>query len=133
MAVNKKHKVKHLLLIEPDSSIAEIIVAELHGKVSVAVVQTAEQAIESVDAKTPDVVVSELALADHSATGFLYEFRSYREWQNIPVVIYTNQKLPDAVIRSRDWKLLNIHSCLYKSQTSLSNVIKTVEGVLSSP
>jgi DNA-binding response OmpR family regulator len=49
-----------------------------------------QEAILTADKSQPDVVVLELLLAGRSGIEFLYEFRSYPEWQALPVIIYSN-------------------------------------------
>jgi response regulator RpfG family c-di-GMP phosphodiesterase len=100
---------------------------ELENRYKVEVVQTAEEAIDAADAHVPDCVVTELALADHSAAGFFYEFRSYNEWQSIPVIVYTNQRISDAITNSKDWKLLNIAKLLYKPTSSLKELVQCID------
>ena len=122
---------KRLLLIEPDNTISTILAKEVaNDAVSVSVVHTAEQAIAASDDHAPDVVVTELALADHSAMGFLYEFRSYPEWQRIPVIVYSKHELTRAILGSRDWKLLNIYRYLYKPKVSLRQVTAAIHEAM---
>lgn len=124
---------KLVLVVEPDASIASILtqsVESLSTDAQVQVVQTAEQAIEACDAHTPAALVTELMLADHSAMGLLYELRSYADWLEIPVIVYTQQKLSADILASRDWKLLNISQYLYKPDTKLQQLTDAIAQVL---
>src|ERR1700733_7447717 len=80
-----------ILLIEPDKSLAKTYHQALkqagHKVVSVT---SSQQAINSADKLAPDVVVLEIQLVGHSGIEFLYEFRSYPEWQSIPVIVHSN-------------------------------------------
>jgi len=49
----------------------------------------AQAAVHAADERQPDVVVIELQLPAHNGVEFLHEFRSYPEWQWIPVVVNT--------------------------------------------
>src|SRR5665213_4365074 len=79
-----------ILLVEPDRLLAETYSQALTGaghKVMIA--PGAQAAISAADTARPDLVILELQLIEHSGVEFLYEFRSYPEWQNIPVIIQT--------------------------------------------
>lgn len=80
-----------LLLIEPDVVLARSYQAGLEraGHTAVAV-RSAQAAIHAADARTPDLVLLELQLPLHNGIEFLYEFRSYHEWQHVPVVILSH-------------------------------------------
>jgi DNA-binding response OmpR family regulator len=81
----------HILLIEPDRILARTYMTalKLDGH-TVQVCATAQTAVFCADEMKPDVIVMELQLVGHSGIEFLYEFRSYPDWQEIPVVIVTN-------------------------------------------
>src|SRR5665213_2102299 len=79
-----------ILLIEPDRRLAETyakaLVAAGHKVTARA---GAQSAITAADGAKPDLVILELQLIEHSGVEFLYEFRSYPEWQDIPVLIHS--------------------------------------------
>src|SRR4051794_4644485 len=93
-----------VLLIEPDRLLADTyrLALESAGH-SVRMCASAQSAIFCADEVTPDVVLLELQLVGHSGLEFLYEFRSYREWQGIPVVIHSH--VPAGEL-SGSWQLL---------------------------
>jgi two-component system phosphate regulon response regulator PhoB len=71
----------NILLIEPDRLLAEIYQRALSSEGhNVVVCAGAQSAILSADQSTPDLVILELQLVEHSGIEFLYEFRSYSEW-----------------------------------------------------
>jgi two-component system cell cycle response regulator DivK len=80
-----------VLLIEPDRVMAEIYkrTIEADGISAVTSVSGAQAAIMAADKHRPDLVILELQLIEHSGVEFLYEFRSYSEWQAIPVLVQT--------------------------------------------
>src|SRR3982750_184304 len=47
-------------------------------------------AMDSADMRQPDVVILDLLLAGRSGVEFLYEFRSYPDWQRLPVIVFSN-------------------------------------------
>ena len=117
----------HILLIEPDKILAETYSQALRADHTVSVVPTAQTAISAADEQQPDLVVLEIQLVEHSGIEFLYELRSYPEWQNIPVVILS-QVAPGEFNDS--WQLLKnelgVSTYLYKPHTTLQNLLGTV-------
>lgn len=112
----------NILLIEPDSMLAHVYkdVLEMTKQNTVRVSSGAQAAIMNADDTTPDLVILELQLIEHSGIEFLYEFRSYSEWQNIPVVVHTMVPFAEFI---DNWNLLRdelgVRAYLYKPNTSL--------------
>jgi len=110
-----------ILLIEPDRALAKTYMESLQQVGHhVQVAATAQGAIQAADAQTPDVVILELQLVGHSGVEFLYEFRSYTDWQHIPVIVQSG--IPATEFTSQ-WQLLQqslgVSTYLYKPYTSL--------------
>lgn len=117
-----------ILLIEPDRLLAETyfkaLVAAGH---TVTACAGAQAAIMAADEQRPDLVILELQLVEHSGIEFLYEFRSYPEWQNIPVVIQT--QVPQHEFAHNQQLLgqeLGVTAYLYKPHTSLKQLLGAV-------
>jgi DNA-binding response OmpR family regulator len=122
----------HILLIEPDRILAETYKTALEtAGHSVVPVNGAQAAIISADQQLPDVVVLELQLIEHSGIEFLYEFRSYSEWQHIPVIIQTQVPLGEF---ADNWRLLReqlgVTAYLYKPQTTLGALRKQINETM---
>lgn len=85
----------------------------------------------SADEVRPDLVVMELQLVSHSGIEFLYEFRSYADWMNVPLIILTHVP-PGEFGGSRDvlMKELNVATYLYKPTTSLQKLVRTVNELV---
>ncbi|HEX5744060.1 MAG TPA: response regulator [Candidatus Saccharimonadales bacterium] len=117
-----------VLLIEPDRLLAESYVQALQAvghEVNAA--SGAQAAIMAADAIRPDLVVLELQLVEHSGIEFLYEFRSYPEWQDVPVIIHTH--VPAAEFNDSRQILrdeLGVHDYLYKPHTTLRRLTASV-------
>jgi len=119
-------------MIEPDRVLAETYreacVRAGHSLVPCA---SAQAAILAADQKTPDAVIVELQLIQHSGIEFLYEFRSYPEWQHIPVIIHS---VVSPAEFADNWELFKqqagISRYLYKPHTTLKELLATVDGVL---
>ncbi len=120
-----------ILLIEPDRLLAETYKEALSTaghKVSVA--SGSQEAIDLADNTSPDLIILEIQLVSHSGVEFLYEFRSYPEWQNIPVIIHTS--VPFAELAD-SWPILSKHlntsEYKYKPDTTLEALISSVSDL----
>lgn len=79
---------KHVLLIEDDMWLADSYRDVLSAAgIECTVVATAEEAMDMIDAGTPDVIVADIMLGDHTVIGLLHELQSYEDTQKIPVII----------------------------------------------
>lgn len=121
----------NVLLIEPDNKLAKTYASALtNAGHNVQHAMHAQDAVHAADAVTPDVVLLELQLAGHSGVEFLYEFRSYPEWQTVPVILLTVTP-PAAIKLTKDKQIeLGIADCLYKPSTNLNRLVDVVSGVL---
>lgn len=124
----------HILLVEPDAILAQTYVAALQqvGHI-VQVCAGAQSAVLTADTMTQlDAVLLELQLVAHSGIEFLYEFRSYVDWQTVPVIILS--QVPAAEF-STNWhtlrQQLGISDYLYKPETSLRQLAAAVDQVLA--
>ena len=99
----------------------------------VTITTTAQDAVNASDQTTPDLIILELQLANHNGIEFLYEFRSYPEWQNIPVIVLS--MVPPSEFKDNLvlWQEIRIEQYLYKPQTSLSRIIDCVENLVVEP
>lgn len=121
-----------ILVIEPDRVLAETYYEALtsagHG---VVVTPSAQTAIMVADEINPDIIVLELQLIEHSGIEFLYELRSYVDWQNIPVIILTQVPPGEFTDNAQILKQqLGIATYLYKPQTSLQQLVEAVAHYL---
>ncbi|MCA9330181.1 response regulator [Candidatus Saccharibacteria bacterium] len=119
----------YVLLIEPDKLLADVcsqfLVSAGH---KVIWRQTAEQGINALDEQKINIVILEIQLAVHNGIEFLYEMRSYSEWLDIPVIAHTHaSRIPEF---DNALKQLNVIKWLYKPQTSLELLAKTVDVTL---
>jgi len=121
----------HILILEPDHLLAGSLKFYFaNAKHTVSAHTDPQLALTAADARTPDVVIAELQLAGRSGAEFLYEFRSYADWQEIPIIIFTNLH-PEQMISYQDViKDLNVFVCIYKTQTDMSQLLTAVEQAL---
>jgi len=117
-----------ILLIEPDKILADIYAyALVESGHTVSWQPDAQQAVLTADKWRPDIVVLELQLAAHNGVEFLYEFRSYPEWQDIPVVVLS--AVPDVSLSSVLQSQLGVVAYHYKPRTTLEQLLKTLDGL----
>ena len=120
-----------LLLIEPDESLALTYKGALqHDNHTVHHSVDIRDAIQTLDEHQIDLIILELQIALHNGIEFLYEMRSYPEWQHIPVILHTT--VPLRALNQGDVlsKELNVQVHLYKPTTSLEKLTSTVESEL---
>lgn len=125
----------NILLIEPDALLARAYIqAFAHVGHRTRLTVSAQDAVFKVDEMLPDAVIVELQLVAHSGIEFLYELRSYAEWQSVPVIIHScvpPAEFSDSMSLLRD--RLGVRTYLYKPQTSLRMLLRAVEDVVAKP
>lgn len=125
----------NILLLEPDKVLAGLYIQAFeHQGHTVRRVVSAQDAVFHVDELLPDIVIVELQLVAHSGIEFLYELRSYSEWQNIPVVIHscippTEFEGSMQLLRST----LGVREYLYKPHTTLRQLLRSVRQLATQP
>jgi putative two-component system response regulator len=123
-----------LLVIEPNIVLAQIYQTILtKNKHKVWLANNAQEAINLADKTHPEVVILELQLPLHNGLEFLYEFRSYSEWRDIPVIIQSlvsPNEFKDSFIL---WHKLGIRAYLYKPKSTLLQLIDSVNSNLPQP
>lgn len=125
-------KPKQILLVEPDSLIgASLAMALKSAGYLPTIVTTAQDAVTVADKNTPDLVILELQLVSHSGIEFLYEFRSYPDWANVPAIIYSSvPPVEFAASQQGMGEELKVSSYLYKPNTSFAELIRVVNQLL---
>ncbi len=120
----------HILVIEPDTVLASIMKQYLLGmEFEVGLTHNAQKAIVYSDENRPDTVVLELAIPDHNGIEFIQEFRSYNDWTEIPIVVYSHIPPEDTGLTAEEWRKHGVHHYLYKPATGLAhlgNVLRRV-------
>jgi len=126
--------VARILLIEPDRILANNVTRTLEAAGHQVELQVDPQvAVESADKLPPQLIIMEMLLADRSGAEFLYELRSYPEWQALPVVVFSSIALADLGASAASLQQLNIAAYHYKPSTSLDQLLKTVGQALQVP
>ena len=116
-----------ILLIESDRLIADNIKKVLKkAGFSVDWQVDPQAALDVADKNLPDLIIVDLALAGHGGVEFLYEFRSYPDWREVPVVIFSSLSAEELKEDITGLGHLNINAYHYKPNTSLSELVKSV-------
>lgn len=120
----------NVLLIEPDPVLAGRY-AELLSREGFDVHCTgdAQGAIVAADKQTPDLIIMEPLLATHSGMEFLYEFRTYPDWQGIPTIILSRIKEFELGLTDKARQELGVKKILYKPETSLAKLARVAHEV----
>lgn len=121
-----------VLVLEPDKTLAQIYKRglSLDGH-TVQVCYDAQDAICAADALTPDLAILELQLVGHSGIEFLYEFRSYADWRDVPVIILS--VVPPAEFMTTEKVLrmqCGVATYLYKPITTIADLSQAVRSNL---
>lgn len=118
-----------VLLVEPDLILARMYrqAFEQDGY-DVSHVADAQSAINMADKQRPNVVVLEMQLTLHSGAAFLYEFRSYVDWFDIPVVLHTLIPISRLQPYQRALDELGVSDVLYKPETSLQSLLSVISN-----
>lgn len=125
----------NVLLIEPNTLLAKSYIQALqHAGHTVAHVTGAQAAINAADKQTPDVVIVEIQLPQHSGIEFLHEFRSYAEWIHVPVVVNTALSPARMMLAKHPLKRdLGVLDILYKPRTSLQDLVRIAREYAVAP
>jgi CheY-like chemotaxis protein len=110
-----------ILLLDSNKT-TQNVMEDLLPDCSISIASGAAKALEIANENRPNIVILELSLAGHSGLEFLYEFRTYTDWIEIPVIVYTTVHLDDSVLKSRAWEQLRVQEYLYKPETSLATL-----------
>lgn len=122
----------NILLVEPDSITVRLVTQafEQRGHL-VRCAGSAQAALDSMAEVLPDAIVLEVQLGVHNGIEFLYEMRSYTDWQHIPVVVYSlNQAVRRTEFRA-SFRQLGVRDVLYKSATPIDVLQRAVESVVT--
>lgn len=122
---------KNVLIIEPNRLLGHTYVKSLQlAGLEARLVGDAQEAIDYADTKNPDLVLIELQLANHSGLEFLHEFRSYAEWQKVPVIVNTVIPKQRFNYDPQYLEQLGIKKVIYKPTASLQQIIREIRALL---
>lgn len=119
-----------ILLLEPDRIFARNYIQslEMSGH-EVTWCSTAQAAIHAADESVPDLIILEPQMPMHNGVEFLYELRSYPEWQQIPVVILSLVPAAAMADDMEPLRRLGVVKCLFKPRTKLRQLRQAVDQI----
>jgi DNA-binding response OmpR family regulator len=122
----------HILVLESDKLLSASLKSYLTAaKYTVSIHGDPQAAVLSADKRLPNIVITELLLAGRSGVEFLYEFRSYPDWQAIPVIVFTAMHSEELAAYKEVLQELNVQTILYKPTTSLARLAASLERCLA--
>lgn len=118
-----------ILVIEPDGILAKLITQMLVDAGHYVVVATsASQGLQQLDTYNVSLIVLELQLPLHNGVEFLYEIRSYADWQDIPVIVFSSIS-KEVYVSSDALSRLGVVRYLQKPYASLKHIVQEIETV----
>ncbi len=122
-----------ILLLEPNRLLAQQYCSFFTQKGhEVAWREDAQSGIVAADESAPDIAIVELLLAGHSGVEFLYEFRSYADWLNVPAIILSSAPKSSTGVPDSTFEELGVSSYLYKPETSLKQLEHAIKRATAS-
>jgi CheY-like chemotaxis protein len=117
-----------VLVIEPSKDLSLVVAQALarHERSST-IAHNSQAAIEQADKNTPRLVILELLMPRHNGLEFIHEFRSYPEWLNIPIIIYSQMPKEELNVSKEVLDDMGVAAHLYKPMASLNELIQNVE------
>lgn len=121
-----------VLIVEPDHHLAISYQRALKTEgIATAIAYSGQDAIAAVDADRPRLICLELHLPQHNGVEFLYELRSYPEWENIPIVLLTFVSEADLGFSKAIQEQLGIKRYFYKPRTQFSQFTDYIKRQVS--
>jgi DNA-binding response OmpR family regulator len=119
----------NILCLEPD-----VILARQYQKIltknnhNVTICLDPQAAIEKIDQHKPDAIIMELQLAPLSGLAFLHELRSYDDFMEIPVYVYSC--IPNESFKAdvQTWSDLGVIKYFYKATDDINTVISSIKS-----
>lgn len=120
----------HIAVIEPDRVLGQVYQLALQDAgYTVHWSQDAQRGIQLINDHSIDIIIVELQMAVHNGIEFLYELRSYAEWQHIPVIILSNVPSSHPNLSPVLWENIGIAAYLYKPLAKLTDIVAAVKQV----
>ena len=123
-----------ILLIDSDKLLAKNVATAFArtGHKLVHITQ-AEAAIDFIDKHPPQAIILDLQLAGRSGVEFLFEFKSYPEWAQIPIIIFSSLPNAEAKRYLDSFSKLDIKGYFYKPATALGQLVEAVNQLAPQP
>jgi len=121
--------VAYLLVVDDDADAREVLCEYLKRLGHEAhCASSGREALESVLARLPDLIVLDICMPELDGAGFLKALRSYLGMRSLPVVVLTGAPNSPLVERAR---MLSVGSVLVKGSATPQDVLHAVEEELA--
>ena len=119
-----------VLIVDPSKDLAEVVSTALNRKgFKSYMAHSAQTGISTADRNKPDAVILELLISNHNGLEFIYEFKSYPDWFDVPIVIYSNIS-PEELNKAPGWEEdMGVVRHFYKPTTSLEDITNFIAGL----
>lgn len=124
---------KTIMLVEDDAWVADVYRQQLEQEgFEVAIAQHAQDAIDIMDElESVSLLMLDLFLPEHNGFAVLQHLQSYHDWQEIPVVIFSNVRQRDLHMGEEQWKDYGVVWYAEKSQVHPKEVVEKVKSLTS--
>lgn len=121
---------KKILIVDDDKIFAKILKDGLSqgGKHEVVIAHDGEEGLEKVKQDHPDLIVLDMMMPKISGIEFLKKLKLFNIVPQIPVIISSQLMDVEKISESVE---LGIKGYVVKSDYSLDNIVKQIEGVLN--
>lgn len=120
----------NIICVEPDNLLAKVYQKTFVGdaKDVVRICPDPQGALDQIDAQKPDYIVLEPQLAPLSGFAFLHELRTYEDFRNIPVIIYSSVPKESFSVGKAAWEALGVTHYFYKAVDTPQKVARVLHG-----
>lgn len=80
-----------------------------------------QKAIEYADERKPFRIVCGMFVGDKTGVEFVYEFKSYEDWRNIPIILFNQYQDVHNIIDKKQQKILDV-SMVYVPSITTQNI-----------
>jgi len=120
-----------VLIVEPSRDLARIMKRAFgRNGIKSVVAHSAQSGVQVADKHQPKLVILELLMSKHNGFEFIHEFKSYPDWFDIPIVIYSDLSAEELAMEKGVNEGMDIIQHFYKPTATLAQLIKFAKGVL---
>ncbi|MCA9348457.1 response regulator [Candidatus Saccharibacteria bacterium] len=121
-----------VLILDSDAIIAGALRKKfIDSGFEVVVCDDAQDAILQIDSRAPSVIVLEIANRQNSGVDFLYELRSYIDWQFLPVIVYTRFSETDKSVLADGLTDVGVSAILRKADVTVGRLVEIASDMSS--
>jgi len=122
-----------ILIVEPSKYLGGLIKEAFESAgLKSEVANSAQQAVHIADKlDSIEAVTIELLLPKHNGLEFLYEFRSYEDWNDTPIIIYSHLSDEELKIGHNLSDEMGIFARLYKPSTTLKTLVLITQASIA--